>query len=564
MKRLLDDLAITLKVLIAPAGVLIMLLAAIAFSTLILLNQREGAEKLNNVSFEAYRQTAALAGVISNHHSGLYRLVAMSANDADRAKLRLRAEELPAHLEAAGSAVRGYARIADGSAGADLKSVQELLDGYREAAKQAAEMAMTDAAMATMMMVEADESFQVLSAKVSVLKSKANEVASGVYGKLLHDIDRAFVIFCAIAGLAVLLGGILTLVAARTIALPIRGLTDIMVRFAKGDLSAEVPDGTRRDEIGDMAKAVQVFKTGEMERRELELTKADRAEKDQKKRQQLLALTTDFETRVGSLMRYLEAASNDMKATAGEMAGNSQRTSRQSEAAAATSTLTAENVQAVAAASEQLAQSANEMTERANHSASIAVRAVQGAKEADEAVKAMAIAADRIGQVVKLIDGIAAQTNLLALNATIEAARAGEAGRGFAVVAAEVKALATQTAAATEEIVQQVEHIRVTTNHAVNTINEIGQTIVEVDSVAGQIAGAVTQQLAATQEIAERACNAALNTQSTSDSIQELRSAANSADATAAALLTTSDKLADHSSQLKNTVDVFLAGVAAA
>lgn len=562
LTRLLDNMSTASKVLIAPAGVLLFLLITVAISTAVLLNQKNGMEKLNSAVVESLRETAAFAELVSTHQAGLYRLAALAANEADKRKVTESRAELPALLIGAEKAFESYARMGEGPANARLEIVRGLLTEYKNVSSQVIEMAFSDAAMATMMMIEADEVYQKLAAEIDVLKNATSEYARVINSALQREFRFAFIAFCVVGAIAVSVSIGITMFATRTIAGPIRQLTEVMVRFAAGNLDAEVPNSSRKDEIGAMAKAVQVFKESEQARRQLESSQIAKGKEDREKREALITLAAGFETDIENLLGSLGSAAAGVERTAGQMAAGCEQTRLQSETVASTSTATTANIQSIAAASEELARSANEMAERANYSIRITVNAVQGSKEADLAVKAMSLAADRIGEVVRLIDGIASQTNLLALNATIEAARAGEAGRGFSIVASEVKALAAQTASATEEIVKQVENIRGTTQKVVGAIEGIGATIGQVERVAEQIAGAAAQQHAATQEIAALASTVAVNTRNASESIIELGKFVSASDNTASSLQDTSSGLSKCSLQMKGTVESFLAKVA--
>ncbi|MGE5145762.1 MAG: methyl-accepting chemotaxis protein, partial [Candidatus Eiseniibacteriota bacterium] len=242
---------------------------------------------------------------------------------------------------------------------------------------------------------------------------------------------------------------------------PIRRLTDAMTALAGGNLEAAIDGGARKDEIGDMAKAVQVFKDNALEMKRLEREAEEQKKRAEiEKKQAMHKLASDFESRVGGVIQTVTSAATELQSTASSMSSTAEETNRQAAAVAAASEETTTNVQTVAAATEEMSSSVGEIGRQVNQSTEIAKRAVTEAEKTNASVQGLADAASKIGEVVNLISDIAEQTNLLALNATIEAARAGEAGKGFAVVASEVKTLASQTAKATEEIANQIGAIQ--------------------------------------------------------------------------------------------------------
>jgi methyl-accepting chemotaxis protein len=355
------------------------------------------------------------------------------------------------------------------------------------------------------------------------------------------------------------------LVLARSLSRPVLAMTRVMKQLATGDTAVTVPGRARRDELGTMAEAVEVFRVGMIEtdqlRAEQEVAK-QRA--DQERREALHRLADELEGNVRGVASAVEAAAAAMQTSAQRLNGTAERTSAQSAAVSTASEEASANVQTIATATEELANSITEVGQMVEQSTTIIHRAAADASRTDRCIQSLAEAAEHIGGVVKLITEIASQTNLLALNATIEAARAGDAGRGFAVVASEVKALAGQTAKATDEIASQVAAIQSATREAVDSIHGISGTIAQVDEISVGIASAIQQQGAATQEISRNGQHAAAGTRDVTTHISGVSQATGDTRVAAGEVLSASGKMTDQSAALSAAVDGFLAKVRSA
>jgi methyl-accepting chemotaxis protein len=369
-----------------------------------------------------------------------------------------------------------------------------------------------------------------------------------------------------VAGAVLLIGLLIAFFIARGIIGPLSGLTSAMKELAGGNFGAVLPGLDRKDEVGDMAQAVETFKVkaAEKARDEAEAkVKQDLVAAKQRKAD-MIKLADDFENAVGEIVDTVSSASTELEASASTLTSTAERAQGLTTMVAAASEEASTNVQSVASATEEMSSSVNEISRQVQDSARMAGEAVDQARKTNDRVSELSKAAARIGDVVELINTIAGQTNLLALNATIEAARAGEAGRGFAVVASEVKALAEQTAKATGEIGQQISGIQAATQESVNAIKEISGTIEKLSEISSTIAAAVEEQGAATQEISRNVQQAAQGTQQVSAHITDVQRGASETGSASSQVLSAAKSLSGDSNRLKLEVGKFLDTVRAA
>jgi methyl-accepting chemotaxis protein len=391
-------------------------------------------------------------------------------------------------------------------------------------------------------------------------------LGSGAY---LDDLDAKLKPVIWALGLAILVigvisGGIAWLIG-RSISRPLDQLGARMRGLADGALDADIPGIERGDEVGAMAATVQIFKDNALRIRGLEKIEAETQQRAAAERRAAMEnIADDFERSVNGIVSSVATAAAGMQTTAQSMTATASDASARAATVGAASDSASNNVGTVAAAAEELSSSVAEISRQVTQSSKIAARAVGDAERTNATVQVLSTGAEKIGEVVKLIHSIAAQTNLLALNATIEAARAGESGRGFAVVASEVKALANQTAKATEEIATQVAAMQSSTSEAVLSIGGITETIAQMSEITTSIAASVQQQGEATREIARNIQSAAAGSSEISAHIGGVTTAAAATGLAASDVLSNARELDNQSSMLRHAVDEFLAKVRAA
>ena len=369
-------------------------------------------------------------------------------------------------------------------------------------------------------------------------------------------------IVLAIAAMSFL--AILYFVLMRRTVKPVVDMQETVARLANADYETDVPYRERADEIGDMARAVLVFKENGIANQRMQAERADAQAERDRRQQHVESLIGDFERLTGELVGSLSSSSTELEASANSLTGTAESTGKTSATVADASQEASKNIQAVAAATEEITSSVGEIGRQVQEASRISSEAVRQAEKTDNNITALSQAATRIGDVIKLITAVAEQTNLLALNATIEAARAGDAGRGFAVVASEVKALAAQTAKATDEISVQIASMQQATEDSVSSIKEIGKTIALISEISASIAAAVEEQGAATQEIARSVQQAAALTGNVATGIADVSRDAGETGASSSQVLSAAQMLSGDSARLKVEVQTFLDNVRAA
>ena len=394
------------------------------------------------------------------------------------------------------------------------------------------------------------------------LESRAADLETQFREETHSIVTESVFLMVALTVLAILLGIITAVSLGRIIGRPVVRMTDAMKRLSEGDNTVEIPARNQTDEIGQMARSVQVFKDNSirMEEMRVEAEEARINASEQRKAGQL-KLADEFEASVKSMVEAVSASAASMRGTAQDMSSMVEESSAQAAAASAATEQASASVQTVSAAAEELSASINEISRQVATSAEKSRAAVHDAEETNVSVQSLAEGAKMIGDVIELINDVAEQTNLLALNATIEAARAGEAGKGFAVVASEVKSLADQTAKATEEIGTQIASMQSATGEAVAAIDGIGRIIREMDEISASIASAVEQQGAATAEISGNAQQAAAGTQEASSNVVQLTTVSKNTGEASVRVLEAADGMLQQASDLDKEVQRFLTNI---
>ena len=374
---------------------------------------------------------------------------------------------------------------------------------------------------------------------------------------------RQLIVVLAIG--STLLGGLLAVVLGNGISRPMVKMCAAMRELAKGNFDVVLPGLGRKDEIGDMAAAVEGFKVQAVAKAERDAAAQEEHNRaaSEARRAEMIQFADQFEAVVGAIVANVSSSAAQLESAADTLTQTAETTQSLSTHVAGASEEASSNMQSVAAATEELSMSVDEIGRQVHESSRIAASAVKQANLTDERIGELSRAAQDIGDVVKLITAIAEQTNLLALNATIEAARAGEAGRGFAVVANEVKSLAAQTADATDRIVAQVAAIQGATGQVVGAIQNIAERMNAIEKFANSVATSIEQQAIATGEIASGVAMASTSALSVSSDLSVLADSVEETGRSAEQVRGAAGEVADQAQRLDSTVDRFLRNVAA-
>jgi methyl-accepting chemotaxis protein len=562
----IKNIGLSWKVQLAPAFLVLVLIAVGVYALLALRSNQAAVDALVSGPVRQSELANDLTTTAWIAHAKLYRLAATAANEKDEKKVAAFAKEASvaaAKISEALKAVEGARSERQLEAFEKLKAA---VAGYLKQSKNAIEMADGDAGSALMFIKGAERNFADIEKLTDDWITRSSDSKDREIARAGMRLDQQQLTLTVVLLVVAFAGIIVSFLVGRSISRPVVAMSKAMRELAAGNFDVQLPGLDRRDEVGQMAHAVEEFKvqavakaqseTAEREAKSRELAAARRAE--------LHSLAEGFETAVGNIIENVGSASSELENSAVILTKSSAATQQLSTVVAAASEETSSNVQSVASATEEMAGSINEIGRQVVDSNRIANEAVDQAQKTDARIAELSLAAGRIGDVTQLITTIAEQTNLLALNATIEAARAGDAGRGFAVVAQEVKALAAQTAKATSEISTQIAGMQAATQDSVVAIKEISGTIGRVSEIAAAIAAAIEEQGAATQEIARNVQQAAIGSTQVATSIADVNRGAGDTGSASSQVLSSAQLLSNENKRLKAEVAKFLATVRAA
>ncbi|HZH28239.1 MAG TPA: methyl-accepting chemotaxis protein [Azospirillaceae bacterium] len=562
MKKILARLPIRLKVLVAPT-VLLALFAATALAAFVVLDsQQRDVRSLKDTAFGKYQAATQTTAQLYDFHTQIYRFVSLAGGESNTAKIEGLSKVLITHLNGINQLLAGIATPSqDGAQGELVAAVAANGGEYSRQVKDVLEIAAADANVALIMMGGVDQVFVDIIGKMRAIMDDSGHQANSQFARVDQQIDATQSAFLVALIVATVVAISLTWVTAKGIADPIRVLTRTMGGLSQGQLDVAVPFTDRRDEIGNMAGALAIFKQNAQDRVRLEEERRAEQQRQAERAARVGKAAAEFDVKVSRLMVQLGSTVDTFGETAKTLSGTASTAAERTAMAASATQQAAENVQAVAASTEELAASIQEIAHQTERSNRISVDAKNQAERASALIDNFATTSERIRNVVGFITGIANQTNLLALNATIEAARAGEAGRGFAVVANEVKKLASQTGQAIGEISSQVDSVAVVAKDAAGALSGIFETINNISAISATIASAVEQQVAATQEIGRNATQAAEGTSAITANVAGVETLAKVTSGAANELLSSTSGLQGEAAALNSEVRVFLEAV---
>ena len=562
----IKNIGLSWKVQLAPTFLVLVLIGLGAYALQTLRLNQAAVDALVSGPVRQSELATDLTTTVWTAHAKLYRLAATAANETDAKKVAAMAKEASAAAGRISEALKAVEGIKDAVGVATLDKLKAAVAGYLKQSKNAIEMADGDAGSALMFIKGAERSFSVIEKLADDLITRSSESKDREIARAGITLEQQQMTLTVVLLVVAFAGIVVSFLIGRSISRPVVAMSKAMRELASGNFEVQLPGLERRDEVGQMAHAIQEFKVQAIAKAERET--AEREQKNRElaaaRRTELHNLAESFEIAVGDIVENVGSASSELENSAAVLTRSSEASQQLSTVVAAASEETSTNVQSVASATEEMASSVNEIGRQVANSNRIASEAVVQAQKTDARIVELSDAANRIGDVTKLITTIAEQTNLLALNATIEAARAGDAGRGFAVVAQEVKALATQTAKATSEISSQIAEMQSATQDSVLAIKEISGTIGRVSEIAAAIAAAVEEQGAATQEIARNVQQAALGSTQVATSIADVNRGANEIGTASSQVLTSAQSLSNENKRLKAEVGKFLATVRSA
>ena len=517
-----------------------------------LSNIREGAFAANDY------ESSSFAGTAQEHLllARLYVMKYLDANDAESMERAL--SELSALEDALTQLDRS---LVNPQRRALLSQIQKDIPNYHQAVKDLNKVIVARNAIRD---GELSSDAKAIMESSEAIADSAGEDQTNLQKSVNASLSSAEYLMIIVSAFALVAGLVAAFFIARGITKPVLSLTSAMGKLANQDYSTIVPGSERGDELGQMARAVEIFKLNGIRAKELEAEQHEQEKRaEEEKRKMMMDMAEEFDTQIGSVVNSVSAAASQLNASAKLMSDVAVETERQATEASAASQQTSSNVQTVATATEEMTSTISEISVQVGHASRASSDAVDKVSATNVQMSTLAETSSKIGEVVEMISKIAEQTNLLALNATIESARAGEAGKGFAVVASEVKALAGQTAKATEEIALQISEIQSATNQASTSMQDVSQAIQQVNEISAAIASAMEEQTAATSEISNSIHQAAQGTEIVNTSVMSVSKASEEAGAASGQVMSAASELGQQSAILKTEVDKFIAQVRA-
>lgn len=446
-------------------------------------------------------------------------------------------------------------------ADSEKRAITELMDKYQSDFHAFATASTDIAAEITVL----NEKFQIIEPSFQRMSDVAFAGKRRAQKNVEDTQEFAGTVFFAVALVAAVISLLSAWLIGRSITRPVRSLTNTMGDLTSGTLDITVPYTDNTSEIGDIARAIEIFQQNAVRTRQLEEEQKRQEERSATEKREMMArIASQFEESVGAIVANVSGSTAKLSESARSMASATDMTTQRAETASVASVSTSDNVQLLAAAAEEMSASINQIGEQVGRASTSSKQVAEEVNVADQQMQSLAEIVDTIGEVVSMISDIAEQTNLLALNATIESARAGEAGKGFAVVAAEVKALASETAKATENISGLINQIQAETKLAVGSIDKIGKVVSDLEVTSNVIADQMREQEETTRSVARNVVEAADGTKSLSDSVSDVQSATHEARSASDEVMATAEELSRQSALMKEEVNRFLEQIKAA
>jgi methyl-accepting chemotaxis protein len=562
----IKNIGLSWKVQLAPAFLILVLIGVGVYALQALRSNQAAVDALVSGPVRQSELANELTTTAWVAQAKLYRLTATAANEKDDKKVAAFAKEASVAAARIADALKAVEAAEGDLNPAAFAKLKAAVAGYLKQSKNAIEMADGDAGSALMFIKGAERNFADIEKLTDELIARSSDSKDREIARAGIKLEQQQLMLTGVLLVVAFAGIIVSFLIGRNISRPVVAMSKAMRELAVGNFEVQLPGLGRRDEVGQMARAIEEFKVQAIAKAERETSEREQKNRElaAARRSELHNLADRFETAVGVIIENVGSASTELENSAVILTKSSAATQQLSTVVTAASEETSTNVQSVASATEEMAGSINEIGRQVADSNRIANEAVDQAEKTDARIAELSLAASRIGDVTKLITTIAEQTNLLALNATIEAARAGDAGRGFAVVAQEVKALAAQTAKATSEISTQITGMQAATQDSVLAIKEISGTIGKVSEIAAAIAAAIEEQGAATQEIARNVQQAAIGSTQVATSIADVNRGAGDTGSASSQVLSSAQLLSNENKRLKAEVVKFLATVRAA